>query len=527
MALACAAALVAPLAALAQAVTNDWSPHGDDATVALRTWDVWSGDPPLTGMRSTSGDTGHPELASHHPGPLAFYLLALPLALAGGGPLGIALGCVTIAAVASLLTVVWARRLGGEIGVLVLGGGLLLTQWAVGPEALYRPLNPYPALLPTYLALLLAWAAWRGDHRAYAPFAVATAILLQANLAFVPLGLALTALVVAACLRRHRRGTPEDPLARRDLRRAALVTLVVWLPSLVELLVNRPNNLTQVVRWATSGTGTSIGLGGAFEHLSLLAPAPGGFRRFSVEMLLQSSTGPAVIGMIVLLLLAVISTGLKVPNGRSSSVWPARVALVANLAMLATAAQLPEWPTAPYWVVTWLPVVAFSWAAIAWRAVAYVPNETVFLPLRTVLPCAAALLALACVLTALTNRPAVAEDQAMTRTARAVVAELGPGEGRALRVQGQGFTPVLAAAPAVAYEAHRAGWEPHFLTPWPNPSDADHLWAETTPEGAEHVIIVDSTEPEVQDLPERAREVGSVEMTHRDGRLTIYRVPGA
>jgi hypothetical protein len=429
MALACAAALVAPLAALAQAVTNDWSPHGDDATVALRTWDVWSGDPPLTGMRSTSGDTGHPELASHHPGPLAFYLLALPLALAGGGPLGIALGCVTIAAVASLLTVVWARRLGGEIGVLVLGGGLLLTQWAVGPEALYRPLNPYPALLPTYLALLLAWAAWRGDHRAYAPFAVATAILLQANLAFVPLGLALTALVVAACLRRHRRGTPEDPLARRDLRRAALVTLVVWLPSLVELLVNRPNNLTQVVRWATSGTGTSIGLGGAFEHLSLLAPAPGGFRRFSV--------------------------------------------------------------------------------------------------LRTVLPCAAALLALACVLTALTNRPAVAEDQAMTRTARAVVAELGPGEGRALRVQGQGFTPVLAAAPAVAYEAHRAGWEPHFLTPWPNPSDADHLWAETTPEGAEHVIIVDSTEPEVQDLPERAREVGSVEMTHRDGRLTIYRVPGA
>ena len=98
-----------------------------------------------------------------------------------------------------------------------------------------------------------------------------------------------------------------------------------------------------------------------------------------------------MLGIGLVLLLAVIATGYRVPQGRASSAWPARVALVANLGMLATASRLPEWPLAPYWVITWLPVAAFTWCALVWRALAYVDSATPHLPLRLARPLGAAL----------------------------------------------------------------------------------------------------------------------------------------
>lgn len=521
------AVTVAPVAALGHAVLQGWAPHGDDATIALRSHDVLSGHPPLTGMRSTSGDSGHPDLASHHLGPLELYLLALPVALTGGHPVGLALGTALISVSASVLTVVWARRLGGELAMVVVGGGLLLAQWAIGLEAMYRPFNPYPALLAVFLLLVLCWAVLRRDHRALPPFAVAGALVLQANLAFVPLVLALLALVALATMRRERGRRRPDRAARRSYRWAAGLGLLAWLPSIVELLVHQPNNLTQITRWALSGTGNPIGLTAALQHLSLLAPVPGGFRPLSDELLMTGGSVAPWVGGAVLLLLAVISTGWRVPQGRASSALPARVALVANLAMLATASRLPEWPSAPYWVVHWLPVVAFSWAALVWRGCAYLRELGPTLPSRWVMPAGGAVLALALVGAVATARPDVAEDQAYTGVAREAVAALGDGAGRPVRIRGLGFVPTLAVAPAVAYESRRHGWEPHYLTSWPYPEDAEHLWEGTAGDGAVQLVVVDSAEPELAaELPAGAAPVATVRMTHREGTVTIYRVPG-
>lgn len=523
------AVLVAPLSALGHAVGSGWAPHGDDATIALRTWDVLSGRPPLTGMRSTSGDTGHPELASHHLGPLEFYLLAMPVALTGGSPVGLALGCTLIAGTASVLAVVWARRLGGELGMVIFGAGLLLTQWSIGLEALYRPFNPFPALLPVYLALLLSWAVLRGDHRALPPFAVVGALILQANLAFVPFAAALALLVAGAAVMHERRNPRRRPTreARSSYRWAGGLTVLAWLPSLLETLVHSPNNVVQVTRWALAGEGDSIGAGGALQHLGLLAPFPGGFRTLSVDLLLGGGRLAPFVGAALLAVLAIVATGWRTPNARASSSWPARVALVANLAMLATASRLPEWPSAPYWVAHWLPVVAFSWAALVWRACAYVDEATPTLPGRWVLPTAATVVASAVVLAAAAPRPDTAMDQSMTQAARTAAEALGPGEGRHVRIHGVGFTPLLSAAPAVSYGLRRQGWQPHHMTRWPFEEDAEHLWQATAPEDAEHVLITDSGQPELaQDVPEGAVVIGTVDVPHRDGELTLYRVPG-
>lgn len=531
VALAILAVLIPPAIAVVRALGHDWAPHGDDATIALRAADILDGRLPLTGMRSTSGDGIDSGLSTHHLGPLQFYLLALPLALTGGASAGIVLGGAAIAAIASVLSVVWARRLGGALGVVVFTAGLLLAQWAIGPESLFRPLNPYAPLLPTYLSLLLLWALARGDRRALPPFVVAVSLIAQANLAFVPLALVL-ALSATGLLwprpahrrRRRRRRRARSTGHRRCHRWALGLGTLVWLPVIAELFAHHPNNLTQIVKWATSGTGNAIGLAAGIEHLSLLAPTPGGFRRSGDDLLTQGSTTGTLVGILVLLLLVAISTGWRVPQGRASSAWPARVALLANLGMLATASRLPEFPAAPYWIITWLPVAAFTWAALLWRGLAYLEDATPRLAPRLALPLAGALVIGGVAASALALSPDWAETEAMKDTARSAAQDLGPGEGRPVAITGLGFTPTLGAAPAVAWQAHLAGWRPHFLTAWPFAEDAEHLWLETAPEGSDRIFITTSNEPErLRGMSATAYRVAQIEMQHREGVLGVYR----
>ena len=549
VALAVVAVLLAPVIAVVRAIGNDWAPHGDDATIALRAADVLDGRWPITGMRSTSGDGVDESLATHHLGPLQFYLLAVPLALTGGSGAGIALGGALIAAVAAVLTVVWARRLGGGLGLVVFTGGLLLAQWAIGPEALFRPLNPYAPLLPAYLALLLLWALARGDHRALPPFVLAISLIAQGNLAFLPLAAALTLGATALALeprlgrrrdaqplvrlrRPRRRGRPLAPTRHeqdqiRSGRWALGLGVLVWLPSLVELLAHEPNNLGQFYRWATSGTGEPIGLAAGMEHLSLLAPVPGGFRAYSDDLLTQGTTVGTALGVLVLLLLVAISTGYRVPRGRASSAWPARVALLANLGMIATASRLPEFPAAPYWIITWLPVAAFTWAALVWRGLAYLARASPHLAPRVALPLAGGLVLGGVAASLLAAQPDWAETRSMNAIARETAADLGPGEDRHVQITGLGFVPTLGAAPGVAWEAHRAGWHPHYLRKWPFEEDADHLWSGGAPAGSDVLYITDSTEPELmKGMSASAREVTTVDMAHREGELGVYRDPG-
>ncbi|WP_157074531.1 hypothetical protein [Janibacter corallicola] len=528
MVLAVLAVLIAPAAALGQALAHGWAPHGDDATIALRAADVLDGRFPLTGMRSTAGAGVDPTLSTHHLGPVQFYLLAVPLALAGGSAVGIALGGVLFVAVSSVLTVVWARRLGGWPAVLVLSGGLLLTQWAIGPAVMFRPLNPFAPLLPLYLALVLLWALTAGDRRALPALVVALSLLAQANLAFLPLAAALAVVAVVAVLGPGRLTSPRAARrVRRDHRLALLLGLLVWLPSIVELLVHRPNNLIQLVRWLASGSGSQaqdpIGPAAALQHLSLLAPVPGGFQRYRLSLLDETSTTAVVVGCVVLALLLLASVGWLRADGRPVSVWPARIALVANLAVLATASQLPPAWAPPYWVITWLPVVAFSYAALVWRVLSHLGGTSPDLTARLRLPVGGALVVGGVLAAALALFPSWTVSDAMTGVGRTAAASLGPGEGRAARITGYGATANLGAVPAVAWHLHRAGWQPHYFWAWPYDEGTEHLWSDTAPPEAVEVYVTDSDDPQgAEHLPGPVHEVDTIPFGE-DRHFTVYR----
>src|SRR5256885_14935304 len=90
------------------AVAAGWFPLGDDAITAVRAYDVLSTHPPLLGPISTSSLLiGHPVLS---PGPMLFWLLALPVRAGEAGPAG-AMGIVDVSCVIG--GVALARRRGG------------------------------------------------------------------------------------------------------------------------------------------------------------------------------------------------------------------------------------------------------------------------------------------------------------------------------------------------------------------------------------------------------------------------------
>ena len=112
VALAMLALVLAPfVVALVRAARDGWVPSGDEANIATRALDVFSRHPPLTGLPSTSDLYGR-NIATNHPGPIEFYVIAVPLRVLGmsAGPLftaaAINAGCVV------LVLWVFFRRLG-------------------------------------------------------------------------------------------------------------------------------------------------------------------------------------------------------------------------------------------------------------------------------------------------------------------------------------------------------------------------------------------------------------------------------
>ena len=102
------AAEVPILVVAAVEMARGWRPLFDDATIAWRSWDVFSPHTPLVGHMTTSKELAYAL------GPLENWLLAVPVRLdSGQGALwGSALACV----VAGVLVIEAARSTGGWPG---------------------------------------------------------------------------------------------------------------------------------------------------------------------------------------------------------------------------------------------------------------------------------------------------------------------------------------------------------------------------------------------------------------------------
>ncbi len=233
---------------------NGFYPTLDVAATIIRARATFSAHPPLYGMWSSGSSWAGHEI--HFPGPILLYLLAVPVHLLGNS-WGTLLGMAVINAGFVVMTG-WMiyRRLGVRAALL---GFLLLNAftWSIGSENLIDARPMEMVTVPFLCFLLLVWLVTSGEFDALPALAVTANYLFLNHLVMalqVPV-IGLCAVVgIVLWIRRERAGraSPESGddagvsfrRFRRRLWQTGAITLVMWLPTLIQQFTNRPGNLT-------------------------------------------------------------------------------------------------------------------------------------------------------------------------------------------------------------------------------------------------------------------------------------------
>jgi hypothetical protein len=380
-------ALVAPfVASILRARSVHWLPSGDDALIGLRSWEVFSSHRPLIGQGSTTHLYGH-DGGTSHPGPIQFYVLAVPMRI-----LGPAAGMILTSAAVNLgavLIAAWAvfRRAGAGVAAwaMVL---LSLVLWSEGTAILTDPISSNAGGIPLLALAAVAWAVVDGDVRLLPLGALVGSWVAQQHLAIVVPSATLVVfasvgVVIIAVGRRRRRAA--DPDVAFDPRRlwpwvagAVVVSLVLWSPVLWQQVTGRPGNLTAVAEYARTSDSPTLGWMAAsrqavrtlgFPPLLVRSDLTG--RSFSVGPL-----GPfeVLVGLGSYALL--VATVVVAWSRRRALALLALTALVLTIAGTYNGSTIPDSVEAYRinfyrweFVVAWLAWIALGWAgALALRS---------------------------------------------------------------------------------------------------------------------------------------------------------------
>lgn len=267
-------ALLVPLVtALVVLGRQHWYPAGDMAQAELHLRGFLR-HPPLVGA---AGRIGTLEDQGSHPGPSMWLALYPVYRLLGATSFGL-MASVTALHIASIVGIVLVARRRGGIGlVLALVPVLAVVVRASGPAFFTEPWNPWVAVLPFLLFLLLVWGSADGDL-VLGPLAVLVGVhCVQSHVGYLVLVVGLLGLLVLWLGWRAWRDPHADRRALlRWLAVASAVGLVLWVPPLVDQLVRTPGNLGILWRHFTNPTEPYIGLGGALKayagEVNLLGP---------------------------------------------------------------------------------------------------------------------------------------------------------------------------------------------------------------------------------------------------------------
>jgi hypothetical protein len=305
-----AAGLLASLPVIlstAHTLALGWYPLGDDAIIATRSYDVLTSHTPLVGAYSaTSVVLGQ---ASHHPGPMLYWLLSIPARLGGPAAMTVAIGIAN--ATAAFGCVAIARRRGGTALMIVAAAALVVMSASIAGRAYSDVWNPAAGLLPFTLLIFLAWSIGCGDVRLLPVGALVASFAIQCHLTYLVPSLGLLALALAGLF--AARARPSKPV----LLVTAAVVLVCWSGPLVDELVHRPGNAEVFVRNVFSGTPTlgvesglravvhTVGVppwwlgapSGTGDRIADIARAPGTLSVISALALLAALAALAVLAL--------------------------------------------------------------------------------------------------------------------------------------------------------------------------------------------------------------------------------------
>ena len=261
----CGVAAALPVIVLAvHALAIGWVPLGDRADYAVRSFDVFSGRTPLVGPWS-SGASIAAGAVTYSPGPLLFWLLAVPARFLEARSLQVTAGLVNVASVIGVVGL--ALRRGGRPLMFAAAIALPLMLASLPADVYSDIWNSSAPLLPLTLLVFLAWSLGCGEYRLLPLAVLVASFVVQCHLTFVVPALGALAVGVVGLFaaprfrpRRGRMGRGALRDRRRSMRRwlaaAGLVALVCWLPPLIDQATNRPGNLALLARAAASSEPT-------------------------------------------------------------------------------------------------------------------------------------------------------------------------------------------------------------------------------------------------------------------------------
>ncbi len=250
-----------------------WYPVHDEALAELKVRDVWSRHPPLVGLAGRIGKIG--EEQGSHPGPLAFYVMAVPHRLLGDSSWGFQASTVLLQASAVGVALWLAHRRGGLRFTLAVAAALAVLMRAYGAGVLAEPWLPYLPLVWFVVFLLAIWAVLDRDLLALPAVVLAGSLCAQTHVSYgLVVGAGVTIAGVAAVRQLWLgRGREPDPTRRRDrwtVAAAATLGLLAWLPPLADQLGSGQGNLTRILAHFRSPPEAPFGMAKGFELLLVL-----------------------------------------------------------------------------------------------------------------------------------------------------------------------------------------------------------------------------------------------------------------
>jgi len=348
-------------AALIALFRPQWFPAGDMAQAELHVRALWA-DPPLTGaagrIQSASGVQGS------HPGPSLWIAMYPVYLLLGRSSFGIMAAAASIHVAAIVASLVVARRRGGWGLMVIVGSACLLVTRSAGPVFWTEPWNPWLAVFPFLLFVLLIWSVVEGDLL-LVPFAVLVGShCIQSHIGYAVLVAGLLGVGLVAVATRAFRAPETRIRSWTAIGAAAAAGLMIWLPPLVDQARNDPGNLRIIYENFTNPNGALISMVDtmrvAADQLDVLGPWLTG----------RTRVDPSWIGCFVVL----AAWAAVAWNARRRRAWPevrlhGVLAITVLLGTVSTSRLFGtffEYTVRWWWAITALVVAAILHSAWRW-----------------------------------------------------------------------------------------------------------------------------------------------------------------
>jgi hypothetical protein len=365
------AAALPIVVSMGERVAVDWVPLADNAVIAVRSLDVLTTDTPLLGQWS-SGPSGVLEEDVYAPGPLLYWLLALPARLPGAVWLELAMGLVNVISVVGVVAL--AHRRGGRALMFAAAFAVALMFASLPAESLSDIWNPSAPLAPFILLIFLCWSLACGEYRLLPLTALVASFVVQGHLAYVAPALGVLAVGLAGLV--LSRSSVRRPPDRRWGVAAILIVLACFSLPLLEQAIHRPGNLVRLGRAATAADPT-LGLElGRHALVRAVGIVPWWLRepRIPLERIGDLTVAPgAVAAASTLLVLSSLGAACVVGRRRRRAdvVAAGALGLVLCAAVLIATASTPRSAfTGVGYTLRWTsPAGMWVWLAVCWSLV--------------------------------------------------------------------------------------------------------------------------------------------------------------